>query len=76
MLRLGFPGGNPYSCLENFKDRGDWQATVHEAAKSRSYLNHQVHAQTQTDRQTDTHTHTHTHTVKHLDVVKRKHFGR
>ena len=33
-----FPGvgnGNPfqYSCLENFKDRGAWQATVHGVAK-------------------------------------------
>ena len=28
--------GNPlqYSCLENFMDRGAWQATVHEVAKS------------------------------------------
>ena len=28
--------GNPfqYSCLENSRDRGPWQATVHEAAKS------------------------------------------
>ena len=28
--------GNPlqYSCLENPKDRGDWQATVHRVAKS------------------------------------------
>ena len=34
-----FPGGgdgNPlhYSCLENPRDRGDWQATVHEFTKS------------------------------------------
>ena len=31
-------GGNgsplPYSCLENSKDRGAWQATVHEPAES------------------------------------------
>ena len=29
--------GNPlqYSCLENPMDRGDWQATVHQVAKSR-----------------------------------------
>ena len=29
--------GNPlqYSCLENFMDRGAWQATVHGVAKSR-----------------------------------------
>ena len=34
-----FPGGgngNPlqYSCLENLRDRGAWQAAVHEVAKS------------------------------------------
>ena len=34
-----FPGernGNPlqYSCLENFMDRGAWQATVHGVAES------------------------------------------
>ena len=30
--------GNPlqYSCLENTMDRGAWQATVHEVAKSRT----------------------------------------
>ena len=30
--------GNPlqYSCLENPKDRGAWQATVHRVAKSRT----------------------------------------
>ena len=30
--------GNPlqYSCLENPMDRGDWQATVHGVAKSRT----------------------------------------
>ena len=30
--------GNPvqYSCLEIFIDRGAWQATVHEVAKSRT----------------------------------------
>ena len=27
-----------YSCLENFMDRGAWQATVHEVAKSRTRL--------------------------------------
>ena len=37
------PGGghsNPlqYSCLENFMDRGVWQATVHRIAKSRTQL--------------------------------------
>ena len=36
-----FPGGghgNPlqYSCLENSKDRGAWQATVHRVSKSRT----------------------------------------
>ena len=32
--------GNPvwYSCLENPMDRGDWHATVHEAAKSWTQL--------------------------------------
>ena len=32
--------GNPfqYPCLENFMDRGAWQATVHEVAKSRTCL--------------------------------------
>ena len=32
----GAGNGNPlqYSCLENFKDRGDWQAVVHGVAKS------------------------------------------
>ena len=38
-----FPGegsGNPfqYPCLENPMDRGAWWATVHEAAKSRTWL--------------------------------------
>jgi len=30
--------GNPlqYSCLENFMDRGAWQATVHEVAKNQT----------------------------------------
>ena len=30
--------GNPlqYSCLENSMDKGAWQATVHEVAKSRT----------------------------------------
>ena len=42
--RLGwFPGegkSNPfqYSCLENFMDRGAWQATVHGVAKSWTWL--------------------------------------
>ena len=34
--------GNPlqYSCLENPRDRGAWQATVHGVAKSRTRLSH------------------------------------
>ena len=34
----GEGNGNPlqYSCLENPKDRGAWQATVHGVAKSRT----------------------------------------
>ena len=34
----GEENGNPlqYSCLENFMDRGVWQATVHGVAKSRT----------------------------------------
>ena len=34
----GEGNGNPlqYSCLENSMDRGDWQATVHSVAKSRT----------------------------------------
>ena len=37
----GEGNGNPvqYSCLENFKDRGVWWATVHGTAKSRTQLN-------------------------------------
>ena len=36
----GEGNGNPlqYSCLENFMDRGAWQATVHGVAKSRAQL--------------------------------------
>ena len=36
----GGGNGNPlqYSCLENSKDRGAWQATVHRAATSRTQL--------------------------------------
>ena len=41
----GSPGegnGYPiqYSCLENPMDRGDWWATVHQAAKSQTQLSH------------------------------------
>ena len=34
----GGGNGNPfqYSCLENSKDRGAWQVTVHGVAKSRN----------------------------------------
>ena len=41
----GEGNGNPlqYSCLENPMDRGAWQATVHEAAKSCSRLNNFTH---------------------------------
>ena len=36
----GDGNGNPlqYSCLENSKDRGAWQATVHEVAKGQTQL--------------------------------------
>ena len=41
-LRRSLAGGhsNPlqYSCLEYSMDRGAWQATVHEVAKSRTRL--------------------------------------
>ena len=38
---LGEETGNPlqYSCLENFMDRGVWQATGHGVAKSQAQLN-------------------------------------
>ena len=37
---LGEINGNPlqYSCLENSKDRGDWQAIVHGIARVRHNL--------------------------------------
>ena len=37
----GEGNGNPlqYSCLENSKDRGDWQAIVHAVTKSQTWLN-------------------------------------
>ena len=36
----GEGNGNPlqYSCLENSKDRGAWQATIHGVAKSQTRL--------------------------------------
>ena len=36
--------GNPlqYSCLEHYMDRGAWWATVHEVAKSRTWLSMQA----------------------------------
>ena len=36
----GEGNGNPlqYSCLENFMDRGAWQATVHGVAKGQTQL--------------------------------------
>ena len=38
----GKGNGNPlqYSCLENPMDRGAWQVTIHEVAKSRKQLSH------------------------------------
>ena len=38
----GEGNGNPlqYSCLDNSTDRGDWQATVHGVAKSRTRLSY------------------------------------
>ena len=43
----GEGNGNPlqYSCLENPKDRGAWQATVHRVAKSWTQLS--THARMQ-----------------------------
>ena len=45
----GGGNGNPlqYSCLENSRDRGAWQATVHGVAKSWAQLN--MHALTHED---------------------------
>ena len=42
----GEGNGNPlqYSCLENFKDRGAWWATVHGVAEIRTQLNLITHA--------------------------------
>ena len=43
---LGIENGNPlqYSCLENFINREDWQATDHGLAKSQTWLSRQVPA--------------------------------
>ena len=44
-------GGNgnplPYSCQKNSMDRGAWQATVHEVAKSWTWLSNWAHTATQ-----------------------------
>ena len=38
----GIGNGNPlqYACLENYVDRGTWQAKVYGVAKSRTWLSH------------------------------------
>ena len=43
---LGVGNGTPpqYSCLENSMGRGAWQATVYEAAKSRTQLSTHTHS--------------------------------
>ena len=43
----GGGNGNPlqYPCLENSKDRGAWQATVHGVSKSQTRLNTRMHAE-------------------------------
>ena len=40
LLEEGMATHSPlqYSCLENSKDRGAWRATVHRAARSRTWL--------------------------------------
>jgi len=52
----GIGNGCPlqYSCLENFVDRGAWQATVHGAAVSQIQLSARAH--------------THTHTMNSINV--------
>ena len=42
---LGVGSGNPfqYSCLENPKNRGAWQATVHGVTKSQTWLSYWAH---------------------------------
>ena len=42
-----------YLCLENAMDRGAWQATVHEFAKSQTHVHAHMHIRV--------HTHTNTH---------------
>ena len=44
----GEGNGNPlqYSCLENSMERGDWQATLHGIAKSRTGLSDQSYVHT------------------------------
>ena len=44
----GERNSNPlqYSCLENSMDRGAWQATVHRAAKSQTWLKDWTHTYT------------------------------
>ena len=39
--RVGNSNPLQYSCLENFMDRGAWQATVHRVTKSRTWLKRQ-----------------------------------
>ena len=43
----GGENGNPlqYSCLENSMHRGDWWATAHGVAKTRTSLSTQAHTQ-------------------------------
>ena len=46
ILWLGEGNSNSlqYSCLENSMDRGAWQTTVHEVAKSRTQLSNFTHS--------------------------------
>ena len=61
----GGRNGNPllYSCLKNFIDRGAWQATVHEVAKSWTQLLTHTHTHTHTHARARARAHTHTHIV-------------
>ena len=47
-----------YSCLENFMDRGAWQATAHRVTKSQTQL-----------KRLSTHTHTHTHMLLYIVYI-------